>query len=356
MRLTTSTYLKLVGSKPPRSSSMKSMPPLPEVSQLVKLYQVKATKFLSQNFLYEPKIIDKFVSTMKHGSLSGQYVCEVGPGPGSISRSIIERDVEQLMVVEKDHRFMNMLKYLASICEDRLHIVHGDILRFNLLQAFPSEHAKPWDADIPPCIICGNLPFNISLPLLFNFLNDISLKQNVFTLGRIPLVFTFQHEVGERLIAEPGDPQRCRISVTSQFFCDNEYHFQISGGSFVPTAKVDVAVMRLEPKKKFIVDLPFKTIDFVVKHAMHNRKKNCAQGIKSLFPPSRKDLLEEIFRLSSVNPSTPGYKLDNLHFRDLCYAYETIATRIPQLRLVDTYSPKHWLKYFDADGNPLEET
>jgi len=333
----------------------KNIPPLPTVPELVKLYQVKATKNLSQNFLYDHKILNRFVANMKRGNLDDQYVCEVGPGPGSISRSIIQRNPKQLVVIEKDYRFLPMLKYLSSVSDEKLQIVHGDILKFDLQRAFPEKLSQKWNDELPPFHICGNLPFNISLPLLFRLLGDISEQKNVFELGRIPLTFTFQHEVGERLVANPGDKQRCRISVGTQFYCDVEYCFTISGGSFVPAPKVNVAVMKLIPKIKPSIDLPFKKVDHVIKHIMHNRNRPCIHGVKSLFPPRRTDLFERFLKLTSLDTTKAASTFENDHFRDLCLAFEEIAVEIPQLRLVDTYSAKPWLKYFDEKGEPLED-
>lgn len=357
MRITQACALKLRLDK----STPKKLPPLPTVAELVQLYQVQAAKFLSQNFLYDPKIIRKLVNVIRPGSLKGYNICEIGPGPGSITRELIKRNPEQLMVVEKDFRFLPMLQYVSKISDQKLKIVHGDILKFDLQQAFPKDQGRAWNEDCPDFNICGNLPFNISLPLIFKLLTDISLKQNAFQHGRIPMVFTFQHEVGERLIAKPGCDQRCRLSVTAQAYCDTSYPFSILGGSFHPPPKVDVAVVKMVPKKKFLFDeittdpVPFKQFDRVVKHTMHNRKKPCGHGVSTLFPPRRRDLTNRMFRLASVDKETPGANLENNHFRDLYFAYEEIASRIPQLRDVDGYGDSVWLKKFDDTGEPLPD-
>ena len=74
----------------------------------------------------------------------------------------------------------------------------------------------------------------------------------------------------------------------------------------------------------------------------------------TLFPRARCDLVEEVFRISGVSPNAQSTKLENEELRDLCYAFDEIATRIPQLRLVDTYDPKVWRRHFDEQGNPIE--
>nr|XP_002130387.1 dimethyladenosine transferase 1, mitochondrial-like [Ciona intestinalis] len=329
----------------------QAIPPMPTSSELLKMYNVRARKQLSQNFLLDPLITNRFVLCGAK-DLAGHHVCEVGPGPGPITRSILQRKPERLTVVEKDHRFLPMLKYVADVSNDRMTIVHGDILKYDLSQCFPQELAKDWHKASPPFIVFGNLPFNVSLPLIFKWFEQISRKDGMFKLGRIPLVLTFQREVVERFLAQTGDKQRCRLSVSAQNFCDIDYKFIIAGGSFVPPPKVEVGVVKIVPKKTFDINLPFKKIDYVVKHTMHRKSKYCKHSVKTMFPPKRSDLVDEIFRKSGVDPLTRSNELENLHFRDLCYAYEEIADRIPNLRKVDTYGENEWSKtYFDANGN-----
>uniref|UniRef100_H2YRF1 rRNA adenine N(6)-methyltransferase n=1 Tax=Ciona savignyi TaxID=51511 RepID=H2YRF1_CIOSA len=330
----------------------QAIPPMPTANELLKMYNLRARKQLSQNFLLDPMITDRFVACGGK-DLSGHHVCEVGPGPGSITRAILNRNPEKLTVVEKDHRFLPMLKYLADVSDDRLQIVHGDILQYDLSDSFPEELSKEWTDDSPPFCVFGNLPFNVSLPLIFKWLDQISRKDGMFKRGRIPLVLTFQREVVERFVAPPGDAQRCRLSVSAQNFCDIDYKFIISGGSFVPPPKVEVGVVKIVPRTSFEIELPFKTIDYVVKHTMHIRRKYCKHSVKTMFPPKRTDLVSEIFRKSGVHPKLRSFELESSHFRDLCYAYDEIANRIPQLRKVDTYDDRQWSKkYFDEDGNP----
>ncbi len=109
-------------------------------------------------------------------------------------------------------------------------IYQGDALTFNMEKCIPENLKKDWDSDECPDIhIIGNLPFNISLPLLFKLLRRMSMKSNIFTFGRVPLTLTFQKEVGERIVCPESLSQRSRISIMSQYLCDVKYKFTIPG-------------------------------------------------------------------------------------------------------------------------------
>lgn len=86
------------------------LPPLPTVRDLINLYGLRARKQLSQNFLLDPRITDKIVRVAGGKNFGGGHVCEVGPGPGSITRSIINAGVAKVIVIEKDARFLPTLQ------------------------------------------------------------------------------------------------------------------------------------------------------------------------------------------------------------------------------------------------------
>lgn len=104
------------------STQMMRLPPLPTIKELIKLYKLRAMKHLSQNFLLDQNLTRKIVRSA--GRLKGSYVCEVGPGPGGITRSILEAGAKEVVVVEKDPRFMPGLQvncefYFSAISNDR---------------------------------------------------------------------------------------------------------------------------------------------------------------------------------------------------------------------------------------------
>ncbi|KAG7276595.1 hypothetical protein CRUP_024316 [Coryphaenoides rupestris] len=150
------------------------LPPLPTIGEVIKLYKLRAAKQLSQNFLLDLRLTDKIVR--QAGNLKGAHVCEVGPGPGGLTRSILKGGGR------------------------------ADVL------------ALPWP-EPPNLHIIGNLPFSVSTPLIIKWLEQVANRSGPFAFGRTGLTLTFQKEVAERLTASTASRQRSRLSVMAQYLC-----------------------------------------------------------------------------------------------------------------------------------------
>ncbi|XP_050295552.1 dimethyladenosine transferase 1, mitochondrial [Anthonomus grandis grandis] len=322
------------------------LPPLPSVRDLVKLYRLRAIKQLSQNFLLDERITDKFVRAA--GNVRDHYVCEVGPGPGSITRSIVKKAPKKLIVVEKDSRFVPSLELLQESCKPYtdMHIEVGDILTYNLEHGLIGAQNVPWHYDtLSPIHLIGNLPFSISTALIIKWLEHISQKSSAWTYGRTPMTLTFQKEVGERMIANNNEKQRCRLSVMCQLWCNVEYKFTIPGTAFVPKPDVDVAVVTLVPLKKPLIDIAFKTVEKVVRAIFNTRQKYCIRGIERLFPePKQEKLSKTLLLLSEVKPTARPFQLTNEEFVRICYAYKCLCDEHPHLEEYDFRMPKAMLE------------
>ena len=154
------------------SPILPRLPPLPAVRDLLNLFRLRGVKQLSQNFLIEPRLTSKLVSAA--GNIKDGYVCEVGPGAGSLTRVILSKNVKSLVVVEKDRRFQPPLEMLVEASQGKMSIIWGDVLSHNLAKSFPVDAAHKWEDKGPNVHIIGNLPFNVATPLIIRWLKAIS--------------------------------------------------------------------------------------------------------------------------------------------------------------------------------------
>ncbi|KAM6086206.1 dimethyladenosine transferase 1, mitochondrial isoform 2-T4 [Theristicus caerulescens] len=266
------------------------LPPLPTVGEIIKLFRLKAQKQLSQNFLLDLRLTDKIVR--QAGELKNAHVCEVGPGPGGITRSILSAGVEQLLLIEKDARFIPGLQMLSEAAPGKVRIVHGDILTYKMDKAFPKHLKKNWEDEPPDIHIIGNLPFSVSTPLIIKWLENVSKKDGPFIYGRTQMTLTFQKEVAE----------------------------------------VDVAVVHFTPLVQPKIQQPFELVEKVVRSVFQFRRKYCFRGIETLFPESgRLKRTEQLMMTANVDPTLRPFQLSMSQFRNLCNTYRKMCDEDPSL-------------------------
>lgn len=306
------------------------LPPLPTIREIIKLFRLQAAKQLSQNFLLDLRLTDKIVR--KAGSLTDAYVYEVGPGPGGITRSILNAGVAQLLVVEKDSRFLPGLQMLSDAAPGKLRVVHGDVLTFKVERAFPESLKRQWEDDPPNVHIIGNLPFNVSTPLIIKWLENVSQRDGPFAYGRTQMTLTFQKEVAERLAASTGSKQRSRLSVMAQYLCRVQHVFTIPGRAFVPKPEVDVGVVHFTPLAQPRIEQPFPLVEKVVQNVFQFRRKYCHHGLGMLFPQAQRlERTGRLLQLADVDPTLRPRQLSVSHFKSLCDVYRRMCDEDPQL-------------------------
>jgi len=319
-----------VDISPPPTMASRRLPPLPTIKDILRIYNIKAQKRLSQNFILDPRLLDKVARA--GGSLAGCHVVEVGPGPGGITRSILGQDAAQCTVIEKDLRFLPSLRLLGEASGGRLVIHTGDVLSFNMCRLFPDVLRKGWNEEIPNVRVLGNLPFNVSTPLIIRWLADISTRGNIFSYGRVPLTLTFQKEVVDRMVAPPGASCRSRLSVMCQNWADVQHRFTIPGRAFVPKPEVDVGVVYFTPLKQPYIDLPFPMVEKVVTTIFHGKQKHLKNTVGQLFPkPMAKHFSEQMMAEAGLNDRRRAIDLNMADFSSLCHSYQRIVDENPSL-------------------------
>ncbi|MCX7156792.1 MAG: 16S rRNA (adenine(1518)-N(6)/adenine(1519)-N(6))-dimethyltransferase RsmA [Rhodocyclales bacterium] len=181
-------------------------------------------KRFGQNFLVSPGIIHKIVDAI--GPRAGDTVVEIGPGLGAITEPLLER-IDHLHVVEIDRDLIARLR--ERFPPERLTIHEGDALKFD----FGALKGQG------PLKIVGNLPYNISSPLLFHLVPFAPLVYDMH--------FMLQKEVVDRMVAAPGSKDFGRLSVMLQYHYHMERMFVVPPGAFNPAPKVDSAIVRMIP-------------------------------------------------------------------------------------------------------------
>ena len=220
-------------------------------------------KRFGQNFLYDAGVIARIISTIH--PQPGQQVVEIGPGRGALTCDLL-RAAGKLDVVELDR---DLIPMLGEMCQGlgELKIHSADALKFDFTQLVLGGTRLR---------IVGNLPYNISTPLLFHLLEQAAVIQDMH--------FMLQKEVVERMAASAGDSAYGRLSIMLQYRCAVQRLFIVKPGAFTPAPKVDSAVVRLvpyaTPPVKVINEVVFSE---VVKQAFSQRRKTLRNTLRSMF-------------------------------------------------------------------------
>ena len=185
-----------------------------------------ARKRFGQNFLTDESVIAGIVNAF--GPAPGQNVVEIGPGLGALTRELLGR-LGRVQVVELDRDLAAALP-LRLLNEGELVVHQADALKFD----FRTLARGPHDLRI-----IGNLPYNISTPILFHLLDQADAIAD--------MTFMLQKEVVERMVAAPGSGDYGRLSVMLQVKCEVEWLLDVPPEAFSPPPKVDSAVVRLRP-------------------------------------------------------------------------------------------------------------
>ena len=247
----------------------------------------QARKRFGQNFLHDPHVIDQIVNSI--APHADDTMVEIGPGLGALTEQILP-NVNQLQIIELDRDLIPRL--MAKFCstfdvtikastqttaepssvptahrKNKLNIHQADALNFEYICLLDSPEKK--------LRIVGNLPYNISTPLIFKLLENTAIIQDMH--------FMLQKEVVDRLSANVGDKAYGRLSIMVQYHCQVDGLFVVGPGAFNPPPKVDSAIVRLTPhiQKPAIATNP-KLMGKIVTAAFNMRRKTIRNGLRDI--------------------------------------------------------------------------
>ncbi|KQW79814.1 16S rRNA (adenine(1518)-N(6)/adenine(1519)-N(6))-dimethyltransferase RsmA [Brevundimonas sp. Root1279] len=233
---------------------------LPSLRETLDAHGLSAKKSFGQHFLLDLNVTRKIVRLA--GPFEGRAVIEVGPGPGGLTRALLESDAGPVVLVEKDPRFVPLLEELND-GSGRLTIVQADALKVREAELVEG-----------PAHLVSNLPYNVGTALLIKWLTGPWLPH--------ALTLMFQKEVAERVVAAPGDDAYGRLAVISQAVCDARIVMHLPAAAFTPPPKVASAVVHLVPKAQRPPAEMLKKLERVTAAAFGQRRKMLRSSLKPL--------------------------------------------------------------------------
>ena len=268
---------------------MDNLPPLKDV---ISKYEIRAKKSLGQNFLLDLNLTSKIARYA--GNLKQSDVLEIGPGPGGLTRSLLNEGARQVVSIEKDNRCIAALEEIQSLFPGRLKLVQGDALSMNVTQYLTD-----------PIKIIANLPYNIGTELLIRWLNSTNWPSFWQSM-----TLMFQKEVANRIVARPGSKAYGRLSVMSQWRCNTKIAFNIPATAFTPPPKVESAVVHFEALNEPKFPAEVDKLEFVVSKAFNQRRKMLRGALKGHFI----NVEEGLFSIGVL----PTKRAENITVQEYC--------------------------------------
>jgi len=274
--------------------------------QYYQLHGTKPRKRFGQHFLAQPATAERIVASADLEE--SDVVVEVGPGLGALTQFILPK-VRTLHLVELDRDLANYLQTATQHLQDRVHVNQQDILTFDFQSLSRLEEKR--------LVVMGNLPYNITSPLVFYLLDCIeAIKRGVFMV---------QKEVGERLTAAPGTKTYGVLSVLLGVYAKACKLFSVGPQQFYPQPQVDSLVIRIDfPEAAQISGLSFKKFRAIVNLAFQQRRKTLRSSLKSLDAKG----IEQAFKMSDINPQRRPETLTPEEFLKLALSYSNLDLAI----------------------------
>ena len=230
-----------------------------------------ARKRFGQNFLHDENVIRKIVDAIS--AVEGDHLLEIGPGLGALTKELAKTGAT-IHCVELD---ADLAKSLRTEFQeyDSIKIIEGDALKFDLSSIATEKRSLR---------VIGNLPYNISTPIIFHLLKNSELIRD--------MTFMLQLEVIQRMISKVGKRNYGRLSLMVQYYCEVEHLFNVASSAFSPKPKVVSALARLKPHSSTSIRAKDSDcLQTVIRTAFNQRRKTLRNSLKTIIPEA---LLDQI--------------------------------------------------------------
>jgi 16S rRNA (adenine1518-N6/adenine1519-N6)-dimethyltransferase len=238
------------------------MPDLPPLREVIARHGLSANKALGQNFLLDGQLLDRIARVP--GSLDGQVVYEVGPGPGGLTRALLGAGAS-VVAVERDDRCLAALEELNQASGGRLRVISADAMKID-------ERAEAGEG----AHIASNLPYNVGTALFVRW-----MTVDAWPPWWRSLTLMFQKEVAERIVAKPGSGAYGRLSVLAQWRAAPAIAMNVHRSAFVPPPKVMSAIIHVVPGTQ-PEGASMTMIETLTAAAFGQRRKMLRQSLKSV--------------------------------------------------------------------------
>ena len=252
-----------------------------------------ARKRFGQNFLHDTHVIQNIVAAIC--PQKDQFLLEIGPGLGALTEPVAEQ-IDRLTVLELDRDLAERLRHHPFL-HQKLHVIETDAMQFDFAQLYASEKLAEEQQKIR---VFGNLPYNISTPLMFHLFKFCDIIQDMH--------FMLQKEVVKRLCAAPNSKAYGRLTIMTQYFCQVMPVLEVPPSAFKPAPKVDSAVVRLIPHQQLshaVKDLYW--LNRVTAQAFNQRRKTLRNALSTLISPENLTALSIDLNARAENLSIADY-------------------------------------------------
>jgi 16S rRNA (adenine1518-N6/adenine1519-N6)-dimethyltransferase len=243
---------------------------------MIDSYSLWADKGFGQHFLFDLNITNKIAR--QAGQIDNDWVLEIGPGPGGLTRALLDMPIKGLIAIEMDQRLDGLLGELKSFYDDRLTCHYGDALKVD------EAHILKFHTGFDRAHIFSNLPYNIGTALLIKWLTG--------PWRPLSMTLMFQKEVAQRITAGVGDEHYGRLSIFCALTANSERRMDLPPQAFIPPPKVHSRVLHIIPKSDSgLTDLEIKTLESITQSAFGQRRKMLKTSLKSF---NHNNLLKKI--------------------------------------------------------------
>jgi len=256
----------------------------------------RARKRFGQNFLHDEYIIDQIVSAI--APEVGQNIVEIGPGLGALTEPVAEL-ISNMTCIELDRDLATRLRQHPFL-QEKLTVIEADVLSVDFSSLLTNGDSK--------IRVFGNLPYNISTPLIFHLFDQIDVIEDMH--------FMLQYEVVKRLCAGVGDSLYGRLSIMCAYYCQALPVLMVPPHSFKPAPKVESAIIRLLPHQSPPVKVDsVKALEKIVSIAFNQRRKTLKNSLSSV-------LTVEQLSQSDIDPNVRAQDLSLAEYAILANLYE----------------------------------